>query len=222
MATAKGERLKALGADDVIDYHRTPEWGHAARELTGGRGVDRIVEVGGAATFAQSLVAGNGHAEIDAIGFLGTTDWGLDFMDLFNGGFDTIRRIRVGSRQDTESLVRLLAQHPLEPVTDSVYPFAQALNAWHHFDTARTSARSSSPCEILHHQRARDPISPRRRRPNRTGGIAAQQHRSLRRPVRPRNKQGSQSDTPAPPSKRRRPGRPRRPALPARAPGRPR
>jgi hypothetical protein len=67
---------------------------------------DRRTRVGGSNPLAR------GHGE------------GLDFMDLFNGGFETIRRIRVGSRQDTES-------------SDSVYPFAQALDAWHHFDTRK-------------------------------------------------------------------------------------
>lgn len=131
---AKAERLKMLGADEVIDYTSNPQWGRTAKELTGGRGVDRIIEVGGAATFAQTLIAGSDRAEIDAIGFLGLKDWGVEYMDLFNGGFETIRRIRVGSRQDTESLLRLLARHSLEPVIDSVYPFEQAFAAWHHLN----------------------------------------------------------------------------------------
>ncbi|MCO5972991.1 zinc-dependent alcohol dehydrogenase family protein [Actinoallomurus soli] len=132
---AKAERLTALGADEVIDYTSNPQWGRLARELTGGRGVDRIIEVGGAATFAQTLIAGSDRAEIDAIGFLGPKDWGVEFMDLFNGGFETIRRIRVGSRQDTQSLLRFLARHNLEPVIDGVYPFEQTLDAWHRLDT---------------------------------------------------------------------------------------
>ncbi|GAB1817647.1 zinc-dependent alcohol dehydrogenase family protein [Herbidospora sp. RD11066] len=131
---AKSELLKAIGVDEVIDYNAVPEWGVRARELTGGRGVDRVIEVGGAATFAQSLKAGNDNTEIDVIGFLGDGDWGVDFWSLYGGGFETLRKIRVGSRQDAESLVRFVAGHPIEPVVDRVYPFERTLDAWHHFD----------------------------------------------------------------------------------------
>jgi NADPH:quinone reductase-like Zn-dependent oxidoreductase len=55
----KMERLKTLGADDVTDYVANPEWANAARALTDGRGVDRIVEVGGPGTLAQSIKAVN-------------------------------------------------------------------------------------------------------------------------------------------------------------------
>ena len=50
----KLERAKAMGADATINYRQTPDWATAARELTGGRGVDHVVEVGGADTFQQS------------------------------------------------------------------------------------------------------------------------------------------------------------------------
>ncbi|MDT9121285.1 zinc-binding dehydrogenase, partial [Escherichia coli] len=53
----KMERLKALGADHVINYKETPEWGRKAFELTGGRGVDEVVEIGGPGTMAQSINA---------------------------------------------------------------------------------------------------------------------------------------------------------------------
>ena len=53
---AKLARARSLGADHVINYRRTPDWGRAARELSGGRGVDLIIEVGGEGTLAQSLV----------------------------------------------------------------------------------------------------------------------------------------------------------------------
>ena len=39
----KLERLKALGADHLINYRSEPKWGSAARALTGGRGVDHVV-----------------------------------------------------------------------------------------------------------------------------------------------------------------------------------
>jgi alcohol dehydrogenase len=54
---AKAERLKALGASEMINYTNTPNWNEKARELTDGRGVDCVVEIGGPGTIAMSLSA---------------------------------------------------------------------------------------------------------------------------------------------------------------------
>src|SRR6202140_995147 len=53
----KALRLLELGADEVIDYRASPDWGDQVRALTGGRGVDRVVEVGGPDTLAESAKA---------------------------------------------------------------------------------------------------------------------------------------------------------------------
>ncbi|WP_370961831.1 NAD(P)-dependent alcohol dehydrogenase [Amycolatopsis sp. cg9] len=122
----KAAKLTELGADTVLDYRATPEWGKAVLDATGGRGADRIVEVGGPGTFAQSLVAaGTHHAEIALVGFVGAEGPPVEFMDLFRSGA-TIRKIWVGSREDTEDLLRWLAVRPLEPVVDGVHPFDDA------------------------------------------------------------------------------------------------
>ena len=131
----KAAKLTGLGADTVIDYAATPEWGKAVLDATGGRGADRIVEVGGPGTFAQSLVAaGTHHADIALVGFVGTGGAPVDFMDLFRSGA-TVRKIWVGSREDTEDLLRWLAVWPIEPVIDSVHPFEQADAAFRHFES---------------------------------------------------------------------------------------
>ncbi|MEU8632453.1 NAD(P)-dependent alcohol dehydrogenase [Amycolatopsis sp. NPDC048633] len=136
-SAAKAAKLTELGADVVIDYTATPEWGKAVLDATGGRGADRIVEVGGPGTFAQSLVAaGTHHADIALVGFVGTGGAPIDFMDLFRSGA-TVRKIWVGSREDTEDLVRRLAVHPIEPVVDSVFPFDDAVAAFERFRSRR-------------------------------------------------------------------------------------
>ncbi|WP_328617569.1 NAD(P)-dependent alcohol dehydrogenase [Amycolatopsis sp. NBC_00355] len=132
-SAAKAAKLTGLGADTVIDYVETPEWGQAVLDATGGRGADRIVEVGGPGTFAQSLVAaGTHHAEIVLVGFVGTGGAPIGFMDLFRSGA-TVRKTWVGSREDTEVLVRRLAVRPIGPVIDSVHPFGDADAAFRHF-----------------------------------------------------------------------------------------
>jgi len=62
----KAERLKALGASEVINYAETPDWDEKARELTDGRSIDCIVEIGGPGTIAKSLkaLAVGGHVSL--------------------------------------------------------------------------------------------------------------------------------------------------------------
>ena len=66
----KLEKVRALGADHVINYRTTPEWGKAVREMTDGAGVDHVVEVGGADTLRQSIRAVRVGGRISLIGVL--------------------------------------------------------------------------------------------------------------------------------------------------------
>src|SRR5262249_13937943 len=63
-------RVRRLGAAEGINYRATPAWGNRVRELTGGRGVDHVVEVGGAGTMAESLRAVRMAGRISLIGVL--------------------------------------------------------------------------------------------------------------------------------------------------------
>lgn len=69
-SAAKLARLRELGADEVLDYRETPEWGLAVRRLADGRGVDHVVEVGGPETLAQSMLATRVGGHIAVIGVL--------------------------------------------------------------------------------------------------------------------------------------------------------
>lgn len=51
----KVQLLQKLGADHILNYSETPDWGVKAKELTGGIGVDHIIEVAGPASMRQSL-----------------------------------------------------------------------------------------------------------------------------------------------------------------------
>src|SRR5271165_4262538 len=81
----KLERAKALGADATINYRQTPDWAAAARELTGGRGVDHVVEVGGAGTFQQSITACALGGAIAVIGVLSGFVKDLNVAAMFGG-----------------------------------------------------------------------------------------------------------------------------------------
>jgi NADPH:quinone reductase-like Zn-dependent oxidoreductase len=130
----KAERLKALGASEVINYIQTPDWDEKARELTDGRGVDCVVEIGGPGTIAMSLraLAVGGH--ISLIGAsLSRSGTGLDPLLLTGRGI-TVGAISVGSRTDFEAMNRAIALHGLRPVIDRTFPFAEAKAAYRHFE----------------------------------------------------------------------------------------
>src|SRR5713226_8001333 len=127
-----GQRLKQVGADVVVDYVENPQWAEAVRGLTAGRGVDRVVEVGGPGTLAQSLKAVMFGGEIAIVGALAEGNSGLDFMSLFMSQA-TLRCISVGSRVDVEAMQRAVDVHAMHPVIDSVFPFVEAKSAWAHY-----------------------------------------------------------------------------------------
>lgn len=128
---AKAERLKALGAAEIVNYADDPEWGKTVRALTGGRGVDRVVEVGGPGTIAQSLQAVAVGGEIASIGFLSTENPGIDFFQLKGSGA-SFRNITVGDRAGLLELTRVVAATGLKPVIDRVFTFDQAKEAFNH------------------------------------------------------------------------------------------
>ena len=120
----KTERLKALGAGEVIDVRAFPDWSAVVKEFTQGLGVDRIVEVGGPGTFAQSINAVAYRGQVSVIGVLtaGRDQPAIDFMQLFLSQA-RYECIAVGSRSDLEELIRAVSNHQLHPVIDSTFAF---------------------------------------------------------------------------------------------------
>lgn len=134
----KAERLKAMGADAVINYRTTPDWHVAVRELTGGRGVDQVVEVGGPGTIVQSIKSTRVLGEVALIGSLAadsTADLGVYRATL--AGVVTLRSIALGSRAHFLAMNRAIAAHGLKPVIDRVFPFEEAKAAYQYYQDAQ-------------------------------------------------------------------------------------
>jgi NADPH:quinone reductase-like Zn-dependent oxidoreductase len=131
---AKLERLRALGADQVVDYVRNPEWQDRVSALTEGAGVERLVEVGGAQTLARSIRATRHGGRISIVGLL--TGMPAISADFFARGlhFDTIH---VGRRQHFEQLLRAMQHHATLPVIDRTFDFADAVEALQHLAAHR-------------------------------------------------------------------------------------
>ncbi|WP_069163141.1 zinc-dependent alcohol dehydrogenase family protein [Nocardia altamirensis] len=128
----KAERLRKLGADEVIDRTATPDWDAAVLELTDGHGVEHVVEAVGLPTLATSVRSAGYNAMITMIGAAELPD-GRQFENPFVGPYLAIRRIAVGSRTDFEAMNRAVTEHRLRPVIDRTFPLDEAAAAYRHF-----------------------------------------------------------------------------------------
>jgi NADPH:quinone reductase-like Zn-dependent oxidoreductase len=124
-------RLKDLGADHLINYKDDPAWGQTAAKLTGGRGVDAVVEIGGPGTMNQSLHASKIGGHISLIGVL-TGVAGEIATALAMSKNITIKGVTVGSRQEQEEMIAAIEANGIKPVIDSTYPLDQIAAAFAH------------------------------------------------------------------------------------------
>ena len=129
-SAAKAQRLRSMGAEAVIDYKATPDWDQEALKLTGGRGADVIVEVGGAGTLPRSFLAARLGGRIAVIGLL-TGPSQVDPMPILRRNL-RVQGLYVGSKQMFEAMNRAIAAGGLKPVIDKVFPFAEAKEAYRH------------------------------------------------------------------------------------------
>jgi NADPH:quinone reductase-like Zn-dependent oxidoreductase len=132
----KIEKLRKLGADETINYRAKPEWGKEARALTRGRGVDLVVEVGGAGTLNESLRAVRIGGTLAMIGVLAgpANDLRLPLVVMQQL---RLQGVTVGSLDDLGAMVAAIAQHRLRPVVDKVFPFAAARDAFRYMAEGR-------------------------------------------------------------------------------------
>ncbi|SFM29352.1 zinc-dependent alcohol dehydrogenase family protein [Methylobacterium pseudosasicola] len=133
---AKLERLRGLGADHLINYRADPAWGATAKRLTGGRGVDHVLDVAGPGTLEQSMEAVRVAGHISVIGILTGVAGPLPLVPAL------IRQIRlqgvlVGSRSQQIAMIRGIDACGLRPVVDSVYPLAEIVDAFRHQESNR-------------------------------------------------------------------------------------
>jgi NADPH:quinone reductase-like Zn-dependent oxidoreductase len=130
---AKLERARQLGTDFGINYRTTPDWDAEVLRLTQGRGVDHVIEVGGAGTLGRSINAAAAGGRIQLIGVLTgrgepPSPYGLLAKQA------SIQGVYVGSRGHFERMNAAIAAHRLEPVIDRVFPFDEVPAAYRHLE----------------------------------------------------------------------------------------
>ncbi len=136
-SAAKLERLKTtLGVSDVINYRETPAWHERVLELTGGEGVDQVIDVGGAHTLAESFKATKFGGSVSVIGLLGGLGVTIDPLPVL---FRALRLegVRVGSTSMFETMNRAFEALRIEPVIDEVFPLERAAEALAKLDSGK-------------------------------------------------------------------------------------
>ncbi|MCX6610865.1 MAG: NAD(P)-dependent alcohol dehydrogenase [Acidobacteria bacterium] len=129
---AKMERLKAMGADWVLNYKEEPEWG---KVIAKAGGVDHVVEVGGIGSLEQSIVAVRAGGQVSVIGVLTGVAGSLNIAPILHKHLH-VQGIYVGSRAMFLNLSRALSQNQIRPVIDSVFSGVQIQEALRHMEGA--------------------------------------------------------------------------------------
>lgn len=131
----KLERARALGADHCINYQTHPNWGEVALEITGGRGVDHVIEVGGEQTFEKSINCTRVYGTISVIGIV--SGFNIPFSLLAALNMLTINGIYVGSVEMFQDMLAFMHKHNIQPVIDRTFDFEHALDAFRHLASAK-------------------------------------------------------------------------------------
>ena len=122
-------RARALGADHTINYKQTPGWGRAVIDLTGGRGVDHVIEVGGPGTLPQSIEACRIGGHISLIGVL-TGRGGEVPTGMLMRRQQKLHGLIVGNRRQQQDFVRALEATGVRPVIDRSFALAEIAEAF--------------------------------------------------------------------------------------------
>jgi len=127
----KAERLRSLGASDVVNYREHAEWSGEVLRLTDGLGVDKVVDIGGPGTLAESIKSAREGGRVVLVGLL--TGFDADTRGAFVNAFirdTTIESVHVGHRRSFEEMNRAIVNSGLLPVIDRTFPFDRAPEAY--------------------------------------------------------------------------------------------
>ncbi|WP_324827186.1 zinc-dependent alcohol dehydrogenase family protein [Qipengyuania zhejiangensis] len=127
----KLERVKAMGADHLINYREVEAWGPKALELTGGRGVDCVVEIGGAGTLDQSMLATRVGGHVALIGVLAGFAGPVQTALLFSRNL-TVQGLTVGSRKMQLDMIAGIEANGIKPVISDTFALKNLADAFRH------------------------------------------------------------------------------------------
>lgn len=132
----KLERLKSMGADHVINYRSTPNWGEKVRQLTDDRGVDHVIEVGGPSTLEQSMIAARIGGHISVIGILTGVAGELGIVTALTRQL-RLQGVLVGSRTQQQEMIRAIDANGMRPIIDRHFPLDDIVEAFRYQESNR-------------------------------------------------------------------------------------
>ena len=139
-SAAKELRLKDMGAHHTINYRTTPDWGAVVKSLTpNNKGADIIVDVGGASTVAQSLIAVRPDGLVACAGVLGDAPDGKvpTVLDGLWAGC-TVRAVIIGTRKMFRAMNAFVEEKGVKPVLDErVFGFEEVPEAYRYMTDAK-------------------------------------------------------------------------------------
>ena len=127
-SNAKGERLRALGADYVINYVEDEHWSDTVRKVSGG-GVDHVIDIGGGATLQHSINAARTSGQISLVGILGGVTATVNVPMIFSKQLQ-VHGVAVGSAAMQDAMTRAVENGQIKPVIDADYDLADIADAF--------------------------------------------------------------------------------------------
>jgi len=131
---AKLAVVEGLGADTLVNYRRTPQWGKAVRDEVGE--ADLVIELGGAETLGQALRAVRPGGTIALIGVLSGGKAELPLGPAITREI-RLQSVTCGSRDDLRDMVRAIDASTIRPVIDRTYPFPEFPDALDRLEAAQ-------------------------------------------------------------------------------------
>jgi len=130
-SAAKVQGLRDRGAWEVVQTLDDVRWGDTVRKLSGGEGVDHVVEVGGVGTLGQSLRAVRPGGVVSLIGVLAGPTADLNLTSVLMRQV-RVQGVMVGHRAGFEAMSRAIIQHGLRPAVDRVFAWEEVAAAFEH------------------------------------------------------------------------------------------
>ena len=130
----KLERLKSFGADHLINYKKTPQWGNVVREITNHQGVDHVIEVGGPATLEQSMTAVRIGGHISVIGILTGLGGEISIVSALIKQL-RLQGVLVGNRTQQQEMIKAINANNMRPVIDKVFALENIVEAFRYQET---------------------------------------------------------------------------------------
>jgi NADPH:quinone reductase-like Zn-dependent oxidoreductase len=131
----RAEKLRKLGAAEVLNRRTTPDWEQEVRTLTSGQGAQFVVDAVGPATLEKSLASASFHGVVSLVGAFTAEGQTIDAAR-FNMGYYTLRHAAVGSRTQFEAMNTVIESRDIHPVIDRTFGYDDAAQAFEYLNEA--------------------------------------------------------------------------------------